>query len=202
MGALQRSVTVERVTAMQHPAVAGVDCDASVTSGVAGQRDEHDAGSYFVELLRRCESSPGFSFWAVFDDAQLGCPLLVAISNLLLTGGRGECRERFRSGDVDLRMRKIRYAADMVRVEVRDHNVADVLTAEAELVDLVRRRFGGHQHGSGDEPDRPHSSRRIGAVVQAETGIDEDQPVVCLDEQHVTDTRGSAGNVHVPQLRW
>jgi hypothetical protein len=118
---------VERVTAMQHPAVAGVDCDASVTSGVAGQRDEHDAGSYFVELLRRCESSPGFSFWAVFDDAQLGCPLLVAISNLLLTGGRGECRERFRSGDVDLRMRKIRYAADMVRVEVRDHNVATSL---------------------------------------------------------------------------
>ena len=113
-----------------------------------------------------------------------------------LTGGRGECRERFRSGDVDLRMRKIRYAADMVRVEVRDHNVADVLKAEAELVDLVRRRFGGHQHGSGDEPDRPHSSRRIGAVVQAETGIDEDQPVVCLDEQHVTDTRGSAGKVH------
>ncbi len=74
MGAVQVAVVVERVTAVQHPAVAGVDRDAGVTSGVAGQRDEHDAGSDVVELLRRREAAPGFSVRAVFDDVQLGQP--------------------------------------------------------------------------------------------------------------------------------
>ena len=92
---------------MQHPAVAGVDGDAGVPAGMAWQRDKNYAGGDFVELLGRRESSPRFAFGAVFDNGPLRCPLLVAVSNLLLAGGRAERCECFGSGDVDLRRGKI-----------------------------------------------------------------------------------------------
>ncbi len=97
---------------------------------------------------------------------------------------------------MDLRVRKIRCAADMVGVEMREDDVADVLAAEAESVELVCRRFGRDEHRPGEEPDRPHPSRRVGAVVQAEAGVDEDQTVVGFDEQDVTDAYRSTRRVH------
>ena len=87
VGVLQRAEVVEGVTAVQHPAVAGVDGDTCVTAGMARQRDEDDAGSDLVEFLRRRESAPGFSVRAVFDNGSLGCPLLAAVADLFLAGG-------------------------------------------------------------------------------------------------------------------
>jgi hypothetical protein len=84
---LQRAVVIEGVTAVQHPAVTGVDGDACVTAGMVGQRDENDAGSDLVEFLRRRESAPGFSVRAVFDNGSLGCPLLAAVADLFPAGG-------------------------------------------------------------------------------------------------------------------
>ena len=97
---------------------------------------------------------------------------------------------------MNARVRKIRDAADVIRVEVCDNDVADVLTAEAESLELVGRGLGMDEHRPGDEPHRPDPSWRIGAVVKAEPGVDEDQAVVGLDQQHVTNTVGSPRRVH------
>ena len=84
----------------------------------------------------------------------------------------------------------------MVGIEVGEHDVADILAAEAESVELVGRRLGGLEHRSGDEPDRPHPSLRIGAVVDSEAGVDEDQAVVGLHQQHMAYALGTANRVH------
>ncbi len=74
----------------------------------------------------------------------------------------------------------------MVGVQVGEDDVADVLAAEAESVELVCRGFGGTKLGPREEPDRPDPSLRVGAVVDAESGVDEDQAVVGLDQQDMT----------------
>lgn len=140
VGVLQRAVVVEGVTAVQHPAVAGVDGDACMTAGMTGQRDEDDAGSDLVEFLRRRESAPGFSVRTVFDNGSLGCPLLAAVADLLLEGGCRGDSECLRGGYVNSRVRKIRDAADVIRVEVGDNDVADVLHGGSRVARAGRRR--------------------------------------------------------------
>ena len=97
---------------------------------------------------------------------------------------------------MNLGVRKIRDAADVVRVEVGENDVADVLAAEAELIELVGRGLGGDEHRPGDEPHRPDPFCRIGAVLEAEAGVDEDQAVVGLDQQNVADTVRGPRRVH------
>ena len=73
---VQCAVVVEGVTAVQHPTAARVDGDAGMPAGMAGQRDQDDARSDFVEFFGRRESAPRFAVRVVFDDVSLGRPLL------------------------------------------------------------------------------------------------------------------------------
>jgi len=79
-------------------------------------------------------------------------------------------------------VREVGDAADVVGVEVCDHDVANVLAAEAEPVELACRGLGRHEHRSGDEPHRAHPSWWVGAVVDPEAGVDENQTILGLDE--------------------
>ena len=79
---------------------------------------------------------------------------------------------------------------------MRDHDVANVLAAEAEPVELVCRGLGRCEHRPGDEAHRAHPSWWVGAVVDPEAGVDENQTVVGLDEQHMTDAVGRARRMH------
>ena len=99
-------------------------------------------GAIVDELLGRGEPAPGFPVRVVFDDVAVFHPLLSAVPDLLPARRRGERGDRLGGGDVDLRVREIRCAADVVGVEVGEHDVADVLAAEAESVELVCRRLG------------------------------------------------------------
>ncbi len=110
--------------------------------------------------------------------------------------GDGERRDRFGRGDVKLRVRKVRRAADMVAVQVGQDDVADVLAAVPQSVELVGRRLACLKDRPGEEPDRAHPSFRVGAVVDAVAGVDEDQTVVGLHHQHMTDALRTANGVH------
>ena len=90
-------------------------------------------------------------------------------------------------------MRKIRCTADMVGVQMGEDDVAHVLAAESEPVELVCRGLGGDEYRPGEEPNRPHPSLRIGAVVDAEAGVDENQAVVCFEQQDMAYAYGPAG---------
>ncbi len=91
---------------------------------------------------------------------------------------------------MNLRVGEVGEAADVVDVEVRRDDVADVVASETELLHLA----GG---GLVDVERRPQQVTRgadaggIGAVLEAEAGVDEHQPVVGLDEQHVAHDGGA-----------
>ena len=55
---IEGAVVEERIAAVQHPSVAGVDGHAGVTAGVAGQRDQDYARGDLVKFLGRGEASP------------------------------------------------------------------------------------------------------------------------------------------------
>ena len=122
---------------MQHPAMARIDRDAGVAPRVAGQRDQHDAGSDVDEFLGRREPSPRLPLRVVFDDVAVFHPLLSAVPVSLCAGGGGERCNCLGRGDVNSRAREVRCTADMVGIEVGEHDVANIVAAEPQSVELV-----------------------------------------------------------------
>lgn len=100
-----------------------------------------------VKFLSRGEASPLLALRVVFHDVGLVRPLGAPVAGLL-EPRRGDYRaERLGGSDVDLGMREVGQAADVVQVEVRDHDVANIVAAEAELFDLVGGGFLGAEDG-------------------------------------------------------
>ena len=90
-------------------------------------------------------------------------------------------------------MRKVGNTTNVVDVKVRDHDVPDIGSAEAELLDLANGGFVAVEHWPDEVARRPEPPRGVGDVVQAKAGVYEDQTVGGLDEQDVADLRGTGG---------
>jgi hypothetical protein len=125
-------------------------------------------------------------------------PLDAAVANPLSPRRRLDGPLRFGGGDMDLGVRKVGKPADMVEVEVRDHDVAHVVSVEAQSFDLAGGRFLRVENRFNDVPRRSESPG-ICAILQPETGVDKDHTVVCFDQQHVAHQRGS-GHIHRPAV--
>lgn len=97
---------------------------------------------------------------------------------------------------MDLGVREIGDAADVVDVEVRDDDVADVLAPEAEPFDLSDRRFLVVEERPEEAAGRAYAMCRIVAVIQSVSAVDEKQAVVRLDEQHMADQSPSTPRMH------
>ena len=91
---------------------------------------------------------------------------------------------------------EIRYAADVVAVEVRDDNMAHVVTAKTEPLDLVDGGFFTVEHRTDDASRRSHPLAGIIAVLRPEAGIDQYPTIVGLDEQHVAHQHSRPERVH------
>ena len=77
------AVVIKSVAAVQHPTVAGIDCHAGMTAGVAGKGDKHYPGGDLIELFGSSEPSPFLPIWIVFDDVGAVFPLGGAKPQLL-----------------------------------------------------------------------------------------------------------------------
>lgn len=104
--------------------------------------------------------------------------------------------ERFGGGDVGLGVGEIGDAADVVDVEVRDHDVADVVAAEAEPFQLTHGGFVMVEYRPDEPPHRPDAPGGVVAVTRAEAAVDEDQAVLRLRHQHVADRGWTPGRMH------
>ncbi|MGY4320227.1 hypothetical protein ACVWW1_009554 [Bradyrhizobium sp. JR3.5] len=90
----------------------------------------------------------------------------------------------------------------MVAIEMRQQQMPHIVGREAECLHLADGRLGRI------EPRRrlPHpfaaEPRRVADVVKADTGVDQHQAVIALDQQAVTDHPGAledaAAAVHEP----
>ena len=74
-------------------------------------------------------------------------------------------------------------AARVVEVEMGRHDVAHVGDAEAESGHLPQRRLGDLEPGPGRGPEQKAEPGRIGDVVGAEPAVDQDEPVLALDQE-------------------
>ena len=83
---------------------------------------------------------------------------------------------------MDLGIREVGDAADVVHVEMCDDDVANVIAAEAESLYLADRGFVLVEFWSEEMACRPHPPAGIVAVVRTMTGVDEHEAVVGLDE--------------------
>ena len=63
----------------------------------------------------------------MFHDFGLVCPLSASVARLLETRRGGDRAERLGRGDVDLGLREVGQTADVVQVEVRDDDMADIV---------------------------------------------------------------------------
>ena len=103
----------------------GVDRDAAVAGGVAGERDHRDLGVEVGEETDALEAEPASPPGAVFDPDRARAPLLADVAGALQERGRPR-RGQLGGEDVDLRVREVADAAGVVEVEMGGDDVADV----------------------------------------------------------------------------
>ncbi len=197
---IQCAVMVEGVPAVQHPSIPCVDGDACVSAGVAGQRHQHDSRCDLVEFLGGGESPPFLPVGVVLDDLGPVRPLAGAKAHLLLERRFTHSALYFGAGGVDLCVGKVGDAADVVHVEMRDDDVADIGAGEAEALHLAQRRLAVVEHRL-EEVARGPDAGVVVAVVRPVSGVDENQAVVGLDEQYVTDDSRCYVRVHRPAVQ-
>jgi hypothetical protein len=104
-----------------------------------------------------------------------------------ITPGWVRRRLELASEQVNLRVGKVREAAGVVEVEVRGNDVAHITGLEAERLDLRERGLGRIETGADECSDGSAKLARPIYVVNAEAGVDEDQPLGALDQQAVAD---------------
>lgn len=186
---VDRAGVVERVAAVKDPAVSGIHGDGGVASGVAWHRDQDYSGTDVVEGLRGGEAAPCFAVGGVFDEVWPVRPLWFAVPQFLACRWIVDGAESFCGSDVDLGVREVRDSADVIKVEMGDDDVAHVLRAEAESLDVVRGGLDVEQPRPDDVPERPDPPGGVVAVVGSESGVHEYETVVGFDEQDVADHR-------------
>ena len=122
-------------------------------------------GRDLVKFLGRGEASPLLPSRVVFNDFGLVCPLSASVARLLEPRRGGDRAERLGRGDVDLGVREVGQTADVVQVEVRDDDMADIVMPEAELLDLVGGGFLMAEDGSEEVAQRSDPPGGVRAVV-------------------------------------
>jgi hypothetical protein len=193
-----------RVTGVQQPPVAGVDRDGGVPPRCAGERDEQDLRRQAAEVADRLEAEPPLAAGpAVRRPGRIVCPLVGPVPPALAPRRRVHRGLVLAGVDVHGRPREVADPADVVEVEVGQHDVPDLLRPVPEPGDLADRGLVGVEPRVG-EPDEPLPSEPAGSrrSARAQPAVDEDEPVAGLDQQAVADHRAAleqpAGAVDQP----
>ncbi len=94
-------------------------------------------------------------------------------------------RAKFGGENMDRSVGEVADSSRVVEVEMRRHDVTNIARAVAQIRDLPQRRLG-------DVKARPHhcveqesEPPRLVDILDPEAGVDQDQPVVALDQQAV-----------------
>lgn len=102
---------------------------------------------------------------------------------------------------MDPRLREVVQTAGVVEIEVRQHDVANVLGPEAEAFDLAD---GGHfltkigaQQG---QEEAAQTATRVRDVTQTEAGVDEGEAFVAFNQQAVAAQPAALGQRSSPPV--
>jgi len=88
----------------------------------------------------------------------------------------------------------------MVNMEMRQHNVLDILWSKAQSGDLAYRCFLQITRHSVQSGECAHKTRWVSVVSESQTGINQHKAISRLDEQAMSDGRGSQMEGHTVQM--
>ena len=189
------------VAGVQQPAGAVVHGDARVAAGVPRERNGEDRVGQPREVAHGGEALPRLAGARVAVPLGVVGPMARPVA-LALGEGRLHRRGVLVGVQVHRRRGKVREAAGVVEVEVRDQDVAHVLGVEAEAAHVLDGRGGAPRVDAGDGGEgSAEAPRRVAQIVGADAGVDEHEAARGrLDEQavrhHVAALEEAAVAVH------
>ena len=161
-----------------------------MAAGVAGQWNQENLVPCSWNRANGGEAEPGFAL--VLDHRPFldGCDLHGAVAAPLAQARPIRGGAKLVSIDMNRCAGEIADASRVVEVEVRRHDVAHVARAVAQIHDLPEcglRDLESWPHRQVEQVSEPV---RLVDVLDAKSGVDEDQSVIALDQQAVATHRG------------
>jgi hypothetical protein len=96
--------------------------------------------------------------------------------------------------DVHRGIRKIFDATGVVKIEMRQYDVAHIGSSEAQLFDLLQSGCGSAQPDAIGYPEKRTDPSRLRHVAHAEPGVDEHEPGFGFDQQAMAYDLGGSEN--------
>jgi hypothetical protein len=167
---------------------------------VARQRDHQNFRFAIAHRPHSLEAKPVFATLTIERPVGPMLPLIRNISAFWRSDLMRHGDFVFSAMEMHFRPRKVRNAAGVVAVEMRQQQVPDVAWRVTERLDLLNRCFGGIQPRRGlPHPFAPKPVRPCD-VVHSDAGIDEGKTIGGLDQQTMTNhsrpLEHAAGAVH------
>jgi hypothetical protein len=157
---------------------------------VTRQRDQENLVLGSRNRAHRREAEPGLSLFLdhrpFLDRRDLHAAIAAALDEARPARGGA----KLVGENVDRRTGEIADASRMVEIEVGRHDVAHVARAVAQIHDLPQRRLGDLEPRPHHDVEQRPEPPRLVDILDAEPSVDEDQPVIALDQEAVATHRG------------
>ncbi|KZM75701.1 hypothetical protein AWN90_20360 [Nocardia terpenica] len=155
-----------------------------MTAGVAGEGDGQDRRRQAMQWMHIVESEPAPSVEIVRDPEGVMGELSTDVTATFDRGRGMTGGDQFGSTDMNVRIRKVSYTASVVQVEVRQHDMPDIVGAVTEFDDLPGGGFGDVESRPQQCPQkRAYCRTSTSRIVGSQTCIDEDEFGPGVDEQ-------------------
>ena len=169
--------------------------------GVTRERDEQDARAFIAEYRQAVEPEPGTGLF-VMDYPLGGMSPMGPLDAYDVIEGQARMLgcPIFRGVDVYLGPGEIGQASVVVDMDMSEHDVAQVLGCVAEGGKLAQGSVAWVTGDVVDPEQETHPRRRLGIVAAAQPGIDQNQTVVCLQQQAVGDLADAGLEGHAVEV--
>ena len=168
---------------MEQPIVGSPDRDAAMPARMAGKRNHQHLVARPGYRAHGREAEPGFALFLdrrpFLDRGDLRRPVAQAL--VQARPGRGGAK--LGGEDMHRRGGEIADPSRMVRIEMGRHDVANVAWTIAHVRHLPQRRLRDLEARARRRVEHEPESPRLGDVLDAEPGVDQDQPVIALDQE-------------------
>jgi hypothetical protein len=156
------------------------------------KRNQQNIRRHADQLADAIETEPSFSFERIALPSEIVGPLDRAVSAAVEKPSLRSRGVQFRAEDVDCCLGKIHDPAGMIEIKMREHNVAHVGGFVPEAFELAQSGVLFAQPYAIGYPEEPAEPLRLRHITRPETGIDENEPDVGLDQEAVAGQFGGA----------
>ena len=130
------------VAGVEHPTFRTAHCHSAMTESVPRERHDQDFRRHADQLAHAGKAEPAFSLGRIALPIDVPIPLHRPIPLAIEPAALRSCGVELGAKDVDRGIREIFDAAGVVKIQVRQYDVAHIGSAEPELFDLPQSGIG------------------------------------------------------------